>query len=152
MSMFLPYGLQKAKPSCPSLSPGICPSSCPLNLWCHPTISSFAAHFSCCLEFFPASGSFPMSWLVSSTGQSTGAWASILPKNIQGCLPLGSTDLISLLSKGLSRVFSSTTVQKHHFGGGEAWLLFWQIFKLFPYAGYSKQYLSERGGADIFLN
>ena len=87
----------------------------PLNQWCHPTISSSAAPFSCCLQSFPASGSFPMSWPFITGGQSIGAsaLASVLPMNTQGWLPLRLTGLISLLSKGLSRIFSSTTVQKH---------------------------------------
>ena len=88
--------------------------SCPLSRWCHPTISSSVTPFSC-PQSFPASWSFPMSQLFTSGGQSIGASASVLPINIQGWFPLGWTDLISLLSKGLSRVFSSTTVQKHQF-------------------------------------
>ena len=89
MSMSLqPYGLQKAKPPCLSLSPGICPSSCPLNRWCHPTISSFGAPSSCCLQFFPPWGSFPLSWLFASGGQSIRASpsASVLPMSIQDWL------------------------------------------------------------------
>ena len=99
----------------PVLSPGVCSNSCPLNQWCHPTISSFVVPFSSCLQSFPASGSFPMSWLFVSGGQSIGASASVLPMNIQDWLPLGLTGLISLLFKGLSRVFSSTPVQKYQF-------------------------------------
>ena len=99
---------------CPSLSPGVCSNSCPLSQWRHPTISSSVAPFSC-LQSFPASESFPMSQLFTSGGQNIGASASILPMNIQGWFPLGLTGLISLLSKGLSKVFSNTTVQKHHF-------------------------------------
>ena len=111
------HGLQHARLPCSSLSPGVCPSSCLLREWCHPTISSSVFIFSFCLQSFPASGSFSMSWLFASDGQSTGASASasILPMNIQGWFPLRLTGLISLLSKGLSRVFSSTTVQKHSF-------------------------------------
>ena len=99
-----------------SLSPGICSNSCPLSQWCHPTISSSATHFSFCLQFFPASGSFPMSQLFASGGQSIGTSlsASVLPMNIKSWFPSGLTGLISLLSKGLSRVFSSTTIPKHH--------------------------------------
>ena len=102
---------------CLSLSPRVCSSSCPLNWWCHPTISSSVAPFSSWLQSFPASGSFPMSQLFTSGGQRLGvsASASVLPVNIQGWFSLGWTDLISLLSKGLSRVFSRTTVQKHKF-------------------------------------
>ena len=97
-------------PPCSSPSPGVCPSSCPLHQWCHPTISSSVALSSFCLQSCPASGSFPMSWLFTSGGQSSRASASVsdLPMSIQGWFPLRFTGLISLLSKGLSRVFSST--------------------------------------------
>ena len=105
----------------PSLSPGVCSNSCPLNKRCHPTISSSPAPFSSCPRFFPASGSLPVSQLFVSGGQSTGALAlaSVLPVNIQDQFPLGLTSLISLLSKGLSRVFFSTTVGKHQFFGSQ---------------------------------
>ena len=111
------HGLQHARPPCSSPSPIVCESSCPLNQWCHPTISSSATHFSCCLQSFPASGLFQ--W-VSSLHQVTkvlvaSASASVLPMNIQDGFPLGLTGLISLQSKGLSRVFSRTTVWKHRF-------------------------------------
>ena len=98
---------------CPSLSPRVCWNSCPLSQWYPLTISSSVVLFSSCPQSFPASGSFPMSWCFASTGQSVGASASasVLPMNIQGWFPLGLTGLISLLSKGLSRVFSSITVQ-----------------------------------------
>ena len=111
-----PQGLQDARLPCPSLSPGVCSNSYPLSWWCHPTISSSVAPFSC-LQFFPESGSFPMSQLFTSGGQRTraSASASVLPMNIQGWFPLGLTGWISLLSKELSRVFSSNTVQKHQF-------------------------------------
>ena len=101
---------------CPSLSPGFCSNSCPLSWWCHPTISSSVIPFSSCPQSFPASESFPMSQLFTSGGQRIGASASpsVLPMNIQGWFPLGWTGWISLLSKGLSRVFSST-IQKHQF-------------------------------------
>ena len=91
-----------------SVSPGVCLNSCSLSQWCHPTISSFVTPFSYCIQSFPASGSFPVSQLFTSGGQSIGASASasVLPMNIQGWFPLGLTGLISLLSKGLSRVFS----------------------------------------------
>ena len=104
---------------CPSLSPGACSNSYPLSRWCHPTISSSVVPFSSCLQSFPASGSFPMNLLFAAGGQSIGASASasVLPKNIQGWFPLGLTSLISLRSKGLSRVFSSTTIRKHQFFG-----------------------------------
>ena len=112
-----PQGQQHARLACPSVSPGIHLNSCPLSWWCHPTISSSFVPFSSCPQFFPASGSFPMSWFFTSGGQSIGASASasVLPINVQGWCPLRLTGLISLLSKGLSRVFSNTTVQKHQF-------------------------------------
>ena len=113
-----PHGLQHARLTCPSLATGVCSNSCPLSRWCHPTISSSVALFFC-LQSFPALGSFPRSWLFASGGQSIGASASasVLPMNIQGWFPLGLTGLISLLSKGLSRVFSSSTVWQHRFFG-----------------------------------
>ena len=106
-----PHGLQHARLSCPSLSPGVSLNSCPVSWWCHPTISSSFSPFSSCLQSFPGSGSFPVSRLFPSGGQSTGAPASlsVLPMNIQDWFPWGLTSLISLLSKGLSRVFSNTT-------------------------------------------
>ena len=111
-----PHGLQHARLPCPSLSPGVCSNSCPFSRWSH-RLSSHPLSptpFSC-PQSFPASASFPMSQLFTSGGQSIGASASVLPMNIQGWFPLGSTDLISLQSKGLSRVFSSTTVGRHQF-------------------------------------
>ena len=112
-----PRGLQHARPPCQSSTSGVYSNSCPLSQWCHPTISSFVVSFSSCLHSFPASGSFQMSQFFTSGGQSTGvsASASVLPVNIQDWFPLGWTSWISLQSKGLSRVFSNTTVQKHHF-------------------------------------
>ena len=92
-----PHGLQHARLPCPSPSPRACSSSCPLSQWCHPTISSSVIPFSC-LQSFPASGSFPVSLLFESGGQSIGALASVLPRNIQGWFPLGLPGLISLLS------------------------------------------------------
>ena len=112
-----PHGLQYARLPCPSPSPWACSSSRPLNPWYHPTISSSVAPFSSCLQSFPAAGSFPMSQLFASGGQSTRASASVLPINIQDWFPLGWTVWISLQSKGLSRTFSSTTVQKRQFFG-----------------------------------
>ena len=108
---------QHARLPCPSLSPRVCSNSCPLSHWCHPIISSSVAPFFSCPQSFPASGSFQMSQLFTSGGQSIGASvsASVLPMSIQGWFPLGLTGLISLLSKGLSRVCSNTTVQKHQF-------------------------------------
>ena len=112
-----PHGLQCTRLSCPSLSPTVFSNSCPLSQWCHPTISSSVVPFSSCPQSFPASGSFPMNWLLASGGLSIGASASaaVLPMNIQGWFPLGLTGRISLQSKGLSRVFSSTLVQKDQF-------------------------------------
>ena len=113
-----PHGLQKARLPCLSLSPGVSSNSCSLNQWCYPTISSSVIPFSSCLKSFPASGSFPVSQLFASDGESIGASASVLPVNIQGWFPLGLTGLIYLLdldSMGISRAFSSTIVQKHQF-------------------------------------
>ena len=114
-----PHGLQHARPPCPSPTPGVYPNSCPLSQWCHSTISSSVILFSSCLQSFPASGSFKMSQLFTLGGQSIGvsASASVLPMNIQDWSPLGWTGWISLQSKGLSRVFCNTTVQKHQFFG-----------------------------------
>ena len=112
-----PHGLQDARPPCPSPTPGVYSNSCPLSRWCHPTISSSVVPFSSHLQSFPASGSFQMSQLFASGGQSIGVSSSIsvLPMNIQDWFPLGRTGWIALQSKGLSRVFSNTTVQKHQF-------------------------------------
>ena len=114
----LPHGLQHTRLPCPSPTPGTCSNSCPSSRWCHPTILSSVVPFSC-LQSFQASGSFPMSQFFTSGDQSIGASASasVLPMNIQGWFPLGLTDRISLQSKGLSRVFFNTTVQKHQFFG-----------------------------------
>ena len=109
------YELKHTKLPCPSLSPRVCSNSCPLSQWCHPTVSSSVAPCSSCLQSFPASEIFPMSWLFTSGGQNIGASASaaVLLMNNQSWFPLLLTGLISLLSKGFSRVFSNTTVQKH---------------------------------------
>ena len=114
-----PHELQHARPPCLSPTPGVYPNSCPLSQWYHPAISSSDAPFFSCLQSFPASGSFPMSQLFSSGGQSIGVSAStsVLPRNIQDWPPLGWTGWIFLQSKGLSKVFSNTTVQKHQFFG-----------------------------------
>ena len=119
-----PHGLQHTRLPCPSLSPRVCSNSCPLSQWCQPTRSSSFTSSSW-LQSFPGSGSFPMSCPFASGGQSIGALASVLPMNIQGWFPLGLTGLISLLSKGLSRVFSSTTVWKHQLLGTQPSL--WSI-------------------------
>ena len=104
-----PQGLQQARLPCPSLSPRVCAGSYPLSRWCHSTISSYVAPFSSCPQSFPASGSFPMSGLFASDDQSIGASASIsiLPVSIQDWFPLGSTGLVSLLSKGLKGCYHS---------------------------------------------
>ena len=109
-----PHGLQHARPSCPSPTPRVYSNSCPLSWWCHPIISSSVVPFSSCPQSLPASGPFPMSQLFAWGGQIIGvsASASVLPMNIQDWSPLGWTGWISLQSKGLSRVFSNTTVQK----------------------------------------
>ena len=114
-----PHELQHARPPCPSPTPGVHSGSHPSSQWCHPAISSSVIPFSSCPQSLPASESFPMSWLFAWGGQSTGvsALASVLPKNTQGWSPLEWTSWISLQSKGLSRVFSNTTVQKHQFFG-----------------------------------
>ena len=112
------HGLQHARLPCPSPSLGVCSNSRPLNQWCHPTISSSVIPFSC-PQSFPASGSFPMSWLFSSGDQRIGASASVLPMNIQDWFPLEWTGWISLQSKGLSWVFSISTVPKHQFIGAQ---------------------------------
>ena len=112
-----PHWLQHARPPCPSPTPGVYSNSCPLSWWCHPTISSSITPFSSHLQSFPASGSFQMSQFFASDSQSIGvsASASVLPVNTQDWSTLGWTGWISLQSKGLSRVFSNTTVQKHPF-------------------------------------
>ena len=112
-----PHGLQHTRPPCLSPIPRVYPNLYPLSWWCHPTISSSVVPFSLCPQSFPASGSFPMSQLFTSGGQSIGdsASTSVLPMNTQDWSPLGWTGWISLQSKGLSRVFSNTTVQKHQF-------------------------------------
>ena len=111
------HGLQHTRPPCPSPTPGACSNSCPLSCWCPPTISSSVVPFSSCLQSIPASGSFQMSQFFTSDVQRIGvsALASVLPMNIQDWFPLGWTGWISLQSKGLSRVFSNTTVPKHKF-------------------------------------
>ena len=112
-----PHGLQHARTPCLSPTPRVYPNSCPLSQWFHPTISASVIPFSSCPQSFPASGSFQKSQLFTSGGQSIGVSASIsvLPMNTQDWSPLGWTGWISLQSKGLSRAFSNTTVQKHQF-------------------------------------
>ena len=114
-----PHGLQHARLPCPSPTPEACSNSPTLSQWCHPTISPSVVPYSSCLQSFPASGSFPMSQFFILGGQSVGVSvsASVLPMNTQDWSPLEWTSWISLQSKGLSRVFSNTTVQKHRFFG-----------------------------------
>ena len=116
-----PHKSWHARPLCPSPAPRIYPNSCPSSRWCHPAISSSVAPFSSCPQSFPASGSFPMSQFFASGDQSIGVSvsASVLPMNTQDWSPLGWSGWISLQSKGLSRVFSNTTVQKHQIFGAQ---------------------------------
>ena len=140
-----------AKPLSPSPSLGVCPSLCQLNQWCHPTISSSVALFSLCLQSFPASGSFSMSQLFASGGQSirSSASASVLPMKIQGWFPLGLIGLISSLSKGLSRVFSSTTVQKHQFFGTLPSLWSCNLSLFSSYSDWNPNSFSESAELDM---
>ena len=116
-----PHELQHARPPCSSPAPGVHSDSCPSSQWCHPAISSSVVPFSSCPHSFPTSESFQVSQLFPWGGQSIGVWASasVLPMNTQDWTPLGWTAWISLQSKGLSRVFSNTTVQKHPFFGAQ---------------------------------
>ena len=116
-----PHEPQHARPPCPSPSLGVHPNPCPSNWWCHPTISSSVVPFSSCLQSFPASQSFQMNQFFTSGGQNIGvsASASVPSMNTQDWSPLRWTGWISLQSKGLSRVFSNSTVQKHQFFGGQ---------------------------------
>ena len=116
-----PHGLQHSGLSCPSPTPGVYSNWCPLSWWCHPAISSSVVPFSSCPQSLPASGSIPMNQLFAWGGQSIGvsASASVLPVNTQDWSPLRWTDWVSLQSKGLSRVFSNTIVQKHQFFGAQ---------------------------------
>ena len=120
-----PHGLQQARPPCSSPTSRACSNSCPLSQWCHPTILFSVILFSSCLQYFSASRSFQMSQFFASGGQSirasASASASVFTMNIQDWFPLGLTGLISMQSKGLSRVFSNTTVQKHQFFGLSLW-------------------------------
>ena len=118
---FWPHESQHARPPCPTPAPGLHSNSCPSSQWCHPVISSSLMPFSSCPQYLPASESFPVSHLFASGGQSTGvsALTSVLPMNTQDWFPLEWTGWISLQSKGISRVFSNTTVQKHQFFGAQ---------------------------------
>ena len=120
-NLLQPHGMKHARLSCPSLSLRVCSNSWPLSQWCYPTILSSVFTFSC-LQSFLASGSFPMRWLFSSGGQNTGTSASVLSMIVQGWFPLGLAGLISLQSKGLSRVFAHinpTSVRKNQFFGAQ---------------------------------
>ena len=116
-----PHESQHARPPCPPPTPGVYSNSCPLSQWCHPANSSSVVPFSSCPKFLPALGSFPMSQLFAWGGQSVGVSASpsVLPMNTKDWPPLGWTGWISFQSKGLSRVLSNTTVQKHQFFGAQ---------------------------------
>ena len=116
-----PHESQHSRPPCPSPTPGVYPNSCPLSRWCHPTISPSVVPFSSCPQSLPASRYFPMSQLFAWGGQSIGvsSLASVLPMNTQDWSPLGWTGWTSLQFKGLSRVFSNTTIQKHQFFGAQ---------------------------------
>ena len=124
-------------------TPGACSNSCPSSQWCHPAISSSVIPLSSCLQSFPASGSFLISQLFTSGGQSIGlsASASALPINIQNWFPLGLAGLISLQSKGLSRVFSSTTVQKHQFFSAQ--LSLWSNSHIHTWKNHSFDYMAR---------
>ena len=120
-----PHGLQHSRPPCPSPTPRAYSNSCLSSRWCHPAISSSVIPFSSYLQSFPASGSFPMSQFFISAGQSIGdsTSTSVLPMKIQDWFPLGWTGWISLQSKGLLRVFSNITVQKHQFFGAQLFFI-----------------------------
>ena len=122
VQLFAPHGLQHTRLPCPSPTPGVCFNSCPSSQWCHPPISSSVIPFSSLPQSFPASGSFPVSQFFASGGKSIGASASasVLPMCIQSWFAFGLTGLICLLSKGLSRVFSSTTVWNHQIDPNKA--------------------------------
>ena len=136
------HGLQHTGLSCPSSPPRACSNSCTLRWWCPPSSSSSVDPFFSCLQSFPALGSFLMSQLFASGGQSTraSASASVLPMNIQDWFPLGWTGLISLQSKGISRVFSSTVVQKYQFFGSA----FFMVQLSLPYMTNGKTIVRTR--------
>ena len=144
-----PHGLQHARPPCPSPAPRVYSNSYPLSQRCHPNISSSVIPFSSRLQSFPASGSFTMSQLFASGGQNIGvsASASVLPMNIQDWSPLRWTGWISLQSKGLSRVFSSITVQKHQFFGPQSslwsnsWICTWLLEKPYFFKSHPFKFL-----------
>ena len=131
------HELQHTRPLCPPLSLRVCLNSCLLSQWCYPTISSSTTRFSLCFQSFPVSGSFPMSGLMASDGQSirASASASVLPMNIKSCFPLELTGFISLQSKGLSRVFSGTAIWEHQFFGPQSSL--WSNSHIHTHASWS---------------
>ena len=139
--LFVTPWIADTRPPCPSPAPGDHPDSCPSSLWCYPAISSSVVPFSSCPQSLSVSGSFPMSQLFAWGGQSIGvsALAAVLPMNIQDWFPLAFTGWISLQSKGLSRVFSNTTVQKHQFFGAQlssqsnSHILTWPLEKPYPW-------------------
>ena len=136
MSDFLrSHELQHTRLPYPSLSPGVCSHSCLLSQWCHPTISSSVSPFSSYPQSFLASGSFPMSQLFTSGGPSTGASTSVPQMNIQGWSPSGQTGLIFVQPKGLSRVFSSTIIQRHQFFSAQPslWSSFFMVISVLDY-------------------
>ena len=141
-----PHESQHARPPCPSPTPGVHPNSCALSRWCHPAISSSVVPFSSCPQSLPASGSFQMKQFF---GQSIGmsASTSVLSMNIQGWFPLGLTSLIYLLSKGLSRVFSRTTVQKHHFFSTQPSL--WSNSNIYYWKNHSFNYMDLCQQSDV---
>ena len=142
-----PHGLQHARLPCPSPSPRACSNWFPLSWWCHPTISSSVIPFPSHLQSLPSSGSFPMSWLFMSGGQSIGASAStlVLPMNIQGWFHFGLTGWIFLQSKGLSRIFSNTTVQKASILRLSAFLMaIWMVIQIDQFKNFrDKKILQE---------
>ena len=148
------HGLQCARLPCPSLSPRVCSNSCPLSQWCHATISFSVTQFSSCPQYFPAIRVFSNDMVLnirSSSGQSIGASASVLPMNIQGWFPLGLTSLISLISKGFSRVFSSSTVWKHQFFSAQPSL--WSNSHLHDYwknHGFDYMHLCWQSDVSVF--
>ena len=146
------HGLQHTRIPSPSPSPGVCSNPCPLSRWCHPTILSSAVPFSC-LQFFPASGSFPLSHLFTSGGQSirASASASVLPMNIQGWFPLGWTGWISLRSKGPSRVSSNTTVQRHQFFGAQPFLPLTPVPDYWKNHSFDHMGLCQQSNVSAFL-
>ena len=140
-----PHEPQLTRPPCISPTPGVYPNPCPLSRWCHPTISSSVVPFSSCPQSFSASGSFPMSQLFASGSQSIGVSVStsVLPMKTQGWSPLGWTGWSSLQSKGLTRVFSNTTVQTHQLFGAQLFLYHYSIWGHWSFFSFRKSSLSD---------